>query len=238
MQNLNNEAILNEFINLRSDVRESLSTVPIVNKKKFAELIQPLDILVVGTPRIPGLTTTEKIIQKIGSTSLKVLQGSEYSSSKIVSLDKEYIYAYGLDRIVTEMNVEERQFSRYTLHEYLRLMINGCLVRVPNLEYEQKLKIQQYLNKQLGLKYDNSSVIKIGWNKFIKHLPFLKVDVEEPQNKRQLLNMKNGLICSTVITAAFLYGAGIKLTDNPLEVWPNDLLVSSKTQKIARIESK
>jgi len=226
---------LNEFVVLRSDVRHIIENIPYTTKKKLLDMIQPLDILVVGTPRIPGLNRFEKVTGSISSTIQKIIQGSEYNSCKIVSLDKQYIYAYGLDPLFG-LQHEEKRFSKYPLKDYIRIMRNGCLVRVPNLEYDQKLKMQRYLNSKLGLSYNTSEVVKIGWNKLIKYLPFLKIDIEAPENKEELIKMKDGLICSTIISMAFIYGANIKLTENPMEVWPNDFISSSETQKIARID--
>lgn len=88
-----------------------------------------------------------------------------------------------------------------------------------------------------GKEYDYDRLMQQSVERYI---PFMKLFFEKNKEKltqKDVNDFAKRLICSTIISMAYVYGANITFNElNPLDVWPADILTSDKMVPVLRYE--
>lgn len=198
------------FINDEQLLHAVESTMLVNSIDKLYEMLKPGDLLMIY--RKDGILPRAGRVFNVISTKM---QGSSFSSIKIIGQNKAELYGYG-------SVVGYTGFKKTYTKQFLST-IAGCLVlRNPALKKDQLDKIFRYLDERVDrIPYDVAGILR----SVITHI-FGTKDRELTQEE---LNQLQPLFCSSVFAYAFK-AAGV---DPELEfkdystVWPKDFAIHS-----------
>lgn len=217
-----NSNILNE--DRYHEVKGILSNVPYVSKSQLINQLEEGDILITR----PYDTSTNNFSPKVFfSNMISWFQKSTFSSSKMYIGDG-YVAGYG-----AVPGIPVNGIVKFPVSTFIDTQQRVLLIRPKNYTQGQRDRAVLYMKQRLGLPYDKSMILKSAWNRFIKKNPkILEIsDVEE------LEKIRTPLICSSVLFLALIYsGNNAKVSNNVLEVWPVDFVVSEDMEKICMYE--
>jgi len=223
-----NQQIHESSFYISSDVKAILDNVPLVTKKEIKNIVEPGDILLAYTPsRIANKT----IVSKVQSKLMSSLQGMPYSSSKLITGDS--IIGYG---IPSKSKSDGVGVHALPLSEYLRMLQEACLIRIPNLSKSQARHMIQFMKSRSNTKYDYAALTTTVWNRLTREHG-LQFKIHKGTSNYIIHETTEPLICSSIIGYAMKSaGVSIEFRNKLKNLWPRDFLLHPKLVKICRIE--
>ena len=212
---INELATLEEFSARDKDVMQVVDKCKkITTPDEFKKTIQECDLLV--TYKLKKFRGD--FIGHATTWLNKLIQGSAFSSIKMVGRDANEVIGYGVD-------VTHEAISRTTIDRYLELHEGCIIIRHNGINDVAKEKILTSMEEahQKQFKYDVKNLFVSVYKHWAK-----KKDVDE-QDKSFVGVAQSAMICSSILYKLFME-AGLKVQTSFAGggrwVWPKDLLLS------------
>lgn len=226
------EIDLLEFVNIAPDIRRVIDNTPTISINEIIQTAEPCDMI--STYLRKDFFKDKPRGAYVGGRTLGLAQGGLFISSKFVfdgkGNNKRLIgYSANLGEDSGQGGIPKVEIG--TMKHYLNASGGMILMRIRNLTPEQKVRILKYMKARVGLDYNSSALLTSAWNRFKGRFRLGKMEM----SKKEAMEYKEPLICSTIMQLALISsGSKVKFSDNPLNVWPRDFIVSPYVQKIGK----
>lgn len=189
----------------------------VTSKEKLASLLKPGDLLMVYR-HLNNMHIVGKLFYNMSTR----LQGSSFSSIKIIAQDPKYLYGYGV-----VMN--ETGFKKVSTKQFLS-SCSGCLIlRNTSLTQSQLDKLFKWLD-------DRVDKVEYSVLKLIQSVATHTLGIADHVTKDQAVSYTSPMFCSTIFAYAMVatginHGLGFSSIST---VWPKDFATHSNWKPIYR----
>ena len=193
------------------------SAQKVTSKEKLASLLKPGDLLMVYR-HLNNMHAVGKLFYNMSTR----LQGSSFSSIKIIAQDPKYLYGYGV-----VMN--ETGFKKVSTKQFLS-SCSGCLIlRNTSLTQSQLDKLFKWLD-------DRVDKVEYSVLKLIQSVATHALGIADHVTKDQAVSYTSPMFCSTIFAYAMVatginHGLGFSSIST---VWPKDFATHSNWKPIYR----
>lgn len=187
------------------------------DRSQLASKLQPGDLIMVYRTYTRGLM--EKVFNKLNP----IIQGSSFTSIKIVYKDPSYVIGYG-------SKMEEGGFKKVNTMGFLETCNGAVVLRLPGgIPTGKAEQLWSWLDERVGkVDYYIGSIVK----SLIKHAFHSK---SEEVTEAQAKGTKTNMFCSTIFAYAFkASGINDGLTQGRDIVWPSEWVTKSNFRCIYR----